>query len=180
MCVPPRGRFQTFSCCARWSIGCEVGSVGCCDPARAWQFLGPEFATTIDAPGHNTRRPHGLSRRLLSGPPAPHIPRAAPSAEASLGYALFSKALSSELVALKIDLATGHTTHAPVTGPAAEYYSRFAGEATRLFPFDPATRRFLFADVDESRLGRPLTLYTVNASSGVSAAVPIRGNSQPP
>ena len=36
-CVAPRPSFTTSTCCPRWSVGCSVGTVGCCDPARPWQ-----------------------------------------------------------------------------------------------------------------------------------------------
>eukprot|EP00665_Eupelagonemidae_sp_cell47_P004144 gene4145-8110_t len=40
-CVAPRPSFAASTCCPRWTVACSVGSVGCCDPARPWQELGP-------------------------------------------------------------------------------------------------------------------------------------------
>jgi len=163
MCVPPRGGFATTTCCARWQIGCVVGSVGCCDPARPWQFLGAEFESDLLF--------HAAAGEI------PAAPTVAAPPSAATGFALFSKALSSELVTLTIDLASGQTTSRAVTGPATDYYALYSGEDTRVLPFDPAARRFVFADLDfgSGVLTHPLVLYTIDAATGASTSREVRG-----
>eukprot|EP00755_Sulcionema_specki_P004266 Sspe_Gene.29638::Locus_14191_Transcript_4_7_Confidence_0.364_Length_1921::g.29638::m.29638 len=46
-CVPKEGLYPS-RCCPLWTVGCGVGSVGCCDPARPWQR---DFPPPAPAPG---------------------------------------------------------------------------------------------------------------------------------
>ena len=59
MCVAPRGPFTTSTCCSRWTVGCTVGSVGCCDPAQPWQL-----ATSVDHQTTSGRPPGVLCYRV--------------------------------------------------------------------------------------------------------------------
>ena len=68
-------------------------------------------------------------------------------------YALFPQPFGESFNVLTIDVATGNTTKKAVTGPAAKYYGRYYGEASRVFPFDPKTGRFVFADIDLTNKG---------------------------
>lgn len=66
-------------CCPRWTIGCEAGTVGCCDPAQPWQW-------TVDTDAHRdafTRRGGDVESGVGSPPPTgvdgTHVGAACPS-----------------------------------------------------------------------------------------------------
>jgi hypothetical protein len=114
-------------CCPQWTVGCESGSVGCCDPARPWQrsSLGVAMAP--------------LTRR--AGVTAFVQHRAAGSV-----YALFTTGAASDLNCLTIDASTGDISKlVPVKGPAATYFGKLcvfplASPPSLPFPPPPLSR----------------------------------------
>lgn len=93
-------------------------------------------------------------------------------------YALFTTGMASDLDCLTIDASTGSIVAlTPVIGPAATYFAKFYGESTRVFPFDPARRKFFFLDIVQQGGSRasPITLYGIDPSSGHSTATTVHG-----
>ena len=193
-CVKPRPGFITSTCCSRWTVACSAGSVGCCDPARPWQELGVPMNTTSTM----MRKPTLGWRSAVEDAAAiddADFSSAAPAtggAPATVAYALFTRSEASGLNALTIDVATGEvTSKRTVAGAAATYLASYYGESTRLFPWDGAKRRWVFADLDRSHhaggvqgLGStrswsgpvermPLIVYTIDAATGASASVAV-------
>lgn len=189
-CVPPRAGFQTSTCCPKWTVSCSVGSVGCCDPARPWQQKKMADTETYHVAGH--RQPNRLRALSQEGmkKALPDLEVAdvveedgslAARADGGKAYALFSRPLLPGLVAYSIDASSGKVTHhTGVHGPFADYIKLYYGEGTRLFPWDPKTARFYFADVDLSGGGvgnasSPVILYTIDPATGASTAAPLSG-----
>jgi len=147
-----------------------VGSNGCCDPARPWQFF--QTGSSKKALGANSTKT------------AKHAHAAADFTEVDAGtnvaYALFNVAglFKDGLSAQTIDLSSGKVTaRKTVSGPVQEYINTLAGASTRLFAWDAANTRFVFADADYSGKGPayPLTVYTIDATTGASTSKPVSG-----
>lgn len=101
-------------------------------------------------------------------------------ADGKVAYALFTQEglFVSSLQSLAIETSSGKViTKSTVTGPVADYYNSLYGESTRLFPWDPAGSQFIFADADYSQAGPnyPLTVYAIDAATGVSTAQSVNG-----
>ena len=100
-------------CCPQWTVGCSVGSVGCCDPAQPWQ-------RSIEKAGVAEQRP-----------PVQLHPRPPLGDNATVtAYALFSgghgSGGSSDLNCLTIDAATGIIVNmVSVSGPAVRIHGPF-------------------------------------------------------
>ena len=175
-CVAPRPPFQTSTCCARWTVGCTAGSVGCCDPARPWQNIGVSTQTV------SLRKPNAVAREAAAAAASTSLveepARPATRASSVVAHALFTKSVSNGLTALTIDVASGNvTSKADVTGPASDYYDLYYGESTRVWPFDAAKARFVFADFDfsESNVSEALKVYTIDAKTGASTKATVTG-----
>ena len=91
-------------CCPQWTVACEAGSVGCCDPARPWQRTITESNIDMVSPPFRTNGNAATSLTV---------------------YALFSSGVASDLNCLTIDSATGHISALkPVKGPAKDYFAK--------------------------------------------------------
>ncbi|KAJ9473186.1 hypothetical protein DIPPA_23754 [Diplonema papillatum] len=145
-------------CCPRWMVGCDVGSVGCCDPSRPYQrrvILNTSTAT-----------------------PAP-CPSSAAGNSVVTFYALVAQGHLPTQAQLTVYSMTGQGTvigSRAVAGPAKDWYDGFRGQSTPLFPFDAKRVSFHFASGDtDTGVG----LYTVNATDGSSTRValnpPVQG-----
>lgn len=94
------------------------------------------------------------------------------------GYVLFTKALLTGMVAYTFDAGSGAVTaKAPITGPFDTYIQRYYGESPRLFPWDPSSRKFYYADVDAatSTNASKITLYAIDPTDGSSTAQDVTG-----
>jgi len=172
-CVPPRGGYATSTCCGLYTVGCTVGSVGCCDPARVWQYIGGSQPKQL-----GIRKPH--SWHMPSTDTLEHenldstrmFSQGAPSS--STAFALFTDTVRSGLSCYEIVPATGKVTaKRKVSGPAAKYLALFFGESTRLLPFDAESKKFIWADID--RVQDKLIVYTIDATTGISTASAVEG-----
>eukprot|EP00037_Helgoeca_nana_P017254 m.163433 g.163433 ORF g.163433 m.163433 type:complete len:529 (-) comp23907_c0_seq1:223-1809(-) len=149
-------------CCPQWTVGCEVGSVGCCDPAQPWQWT--IAAGTVDAAATRPR-------------PQPSIPTpTAASFHATTPTEAYALVVSgwdsteSSLIALTIDTASGNITKKiQVSG----FSDNPAGESTREFLWDPASKKFYYFDVnftasggERPSTGRPVFLVSVTPTTG--------------
>eukprot|EP01064_Diplonema_japonicum_P018528 TRINITY_DN27228_c0_g1_i1.p1 TRINITY_DN27228_c0_g1~~TRINITY_DN27228_c0_g1_i1.p1 ORF type:complete len:433 (+),score=68.02 TRINITY_DN27228_c0_g1_i1:42-1301(+) len=141
-CVQKTSPQYPSRCCPNWTVGCQAGSVGCCDPARPWQ------------------------RALGSSTPVPPSTSATATTVNSTMYAIFTAGLNIHLEALTIE-PSGATKRLSITGPALEWYTTLYGEGTRVFPFD--ARRNLFHFVEGTR-NTSITLYTVDPKTGSSTS----------
>ena len=87
-CVAPRPPFATSTCCARWTVGCTAGSVGCCDPARPWQNIGVSTQTV------SLRKPNAVVREAAAAAAATSVAeepvRPATRASSVVAHALFT------------------------------------------------------------------------------------------
>ena len=107
-CVLPRPGFLTSTCCPKWTVGCSVGSVGCCDPARPWQ-LGNDVEADEDVTQlsqWSRRQPNRPEHPPVKGAVGATISAVEASAGASknaTGYAIFTEAMLQGLSALKFD-----------------------------------------------------------------------------
>ena len=102
-----------------------------------------------------------------------------PSSGGPQAYALFTRAILPGLVAFTIDVASGKTTHHPVTGAFDNYMQEYYGEGTRLLEWDPKSARFVHADVDlaggKGNASSPVVLYTIDPVDGTSTSAPVSG-----
>lgn len=175
-CVAPRGNFQTSTCCPRWTVGCQVGSVGCCDPARPWQYF------------QSTNEVGNTNHSFLRNPMKRYHSKAAQhldldyeiNAAGKVAYALFVSdgIFKDSLLSMTVELASGRViAKKSVTGPVQDYNAKLFGSSTRLFSWDPAKVRFVFADADYAAKGPafPLTIYSIDAATGVSTSKAVSG-----
>ena len=170
-CVPQETGQKAYParCCPQWTVGCFVGSVGCCDPARPWQRV-----LALDAPQH-TVTPGKPSKRIG------YVAQGGSGALPATVYALFtssSLAANADLNALTIDVATGAITkNVKLTGPAAAWDAKTYGEQTRVFPFAHAANKFFWFDVkaQPSSATTPIMLYLANPADGSSSAATVTG-----
>lgn len=192
-CVKPRPKFLTSTCCPRWTIGCSTGSVGCCDPARPWQEEGDQshngLSSKLISAGIARSPTRWQSKDLKLQTPAEEPPLLATAAVGkgnATGFGCFTRSLLPGLACLTFDAGSGHVTaRHPVSGPFAEYLKLYVGEGTRLFPWDPVSGRFYFADTlfNKSAPGsygdNPLVLYTLNPADGSTTASAVSGGGCP-
>lgn len=98
-------------------------------------------------------------------------------------YALFTAGglnPKADLNCLTIDVASGAITDLlPVKGPAADYFAKIYGESTRIYPFDPKTGQFHFLDILQTGASKssPITLYSIDPTTGISTTKVVRGAS---
>ena len=157
-------------CCPQWTVGCSVGSVGCCDPAQPWQRDLDSTATPTTTTDHHQKRRDPV-----------HLPP--PSANSTVtAYALFTgghgSGGASDLSCLTIDAATGNISNmVAVSGPAATYFAGMYGGATRVYPFSPQRRRFFALDIVQtgSSASSPITLYAIDPATGESTSTLVSG-----
>jgi hypothetical protein len=118
-------------------------------------------------------------RREQKGEPSTRFENVeAEKAAQGLGYALFTE-FSGGLSAATIDISTGKLlSHRDVSGPAANWYSLYFGESTRILPWDAQSARFVFADADLST--GEMTVYTIDPATGQSTAQTVSGCSGSP
>lgn len=174
-CVAPRGPFTTSTCCPKWTVGCTLGSVGCCDPARPWQL--ESAMPRADQATERLPNLHSAAMRQISRDP--------PSSKALsnlTGYALFPlDTLFPGMHAFAFDASTGVvTSKVAISGPFAKYYDGYYGGSTRLFAFDASTAKFYIADQYDGASGRqsaptPTVLFTIDPVSGNSSVVSVLG-----
>ena len=106
-------------CCPQWTVACEAGSVGCCDPAHPWQRVLAQHEVKAIAPA--------LSANARVKP----VPLTV--------FALFSSGAASDLNCLTIDSANGHISALkPVKGPAQAYFGKVCTPLLR-----PLLRHFI-------------------------------------
>ena len=121
-------------CCPRWTVACEIGSVGCCDPATPWQTAVQATAAEDAIPAAATNVPSTSEAGLAALPPTAFA--LVVSGARSAGKALLS---------LTIDTSSGKITRkAAVTG----FDDDPAGESTREFLWDPGRRVFYYFDAN--------------------------------
>jgi len=171
-CTPPRGPFTAATCCPKWTVGCVVGTVGCCDPARPWQQGNAANAMP-------SRKPNRGGSALKPSAPDGELVETHSGSSKLVGYAVFTQALLFGLVAYEFDATTGHVqAKRRLTGPFATYYERYYGEGTRLLPWDGVAKKFYFADVlinASAGVDPPTTVYTIDPATGESTAATVVG-----
>ena len=167
-----------------------MGSVGCCDPARPWQYLGVHSSGPLNGTRALARRPLAAAANAKLTAQGAALERAAHRADLALvqglpaqldppptaaAYALFTESILSGLKEITLTLNGSVIAQHKVSGPAADYYAKYYGESTRLFPWDKKGGRFVFADVDFAKTPPPLTIYTIEAATGKSTSAPVSG-----
>ena len=169
-CVPKElGDFPS-RCCPQWTVGCQVGSVGCCDPANPW-------TRSINSEGGALMGTH------TEPSDSPNSSTAAPNSSTTV-YALFSSSTGSDKNCVTIDGWTGEiTSKVPVSGPAKGYFDKLYGGATRVYPFSQTRQKFYFVDV-VPRTGAtaesPITLFSVDPITCGSTAATVTGGASGP
>lgn len=150
-------------CCPVWTVGCSVGSVGCCDPARPWQRI---LSAPLPMAGHAAAG-NGKPR---NGAPALTV------------YALFTASVTSDLTCLTISASTGDIVHSVLaSGPVKDYDAGLYGESTRVFPFDPTRGKFFFFDIDQQTASAhsEITMYALDPATGASTKTTVEGATGP-
>jgi len=158
-------------CCPQWTVPCNTGSVGCCDPARPWQRNLDDTSSSAVAAEAGTPSPAQESPSLV----------AATGSEANVTVvALFSSPQLANLDCVSIDAQSGIVqSFQPVTGPAASYFNSLYSSETRVYPHRSARNTFVFADIVQSgaTADSPITLYTIDADTCASTALNVTGAS---
>lgn len=141
-------------CCPQWTVGCNTGSVGCCDPAQPWQWdIARTKVNPADVPPLSSKLTH---------------PSRVPGAGQTV-YALYITGIAG-LESMTINASSGDIlTKHKVTGVD----DNPVGESTRDFLFHAGRKVFYYldanftADAGERPLaGRPIYLYTVDPTTG--------------
>jgi len=92
------------------------------------------------------------------------------------GYAIFTKAILSGLVAIKFDPTSGAVlSQKTITGPFAKYYELYYGDSTRVIEWDEQKAKFYFADLSESADSEAVTVYSIDPETGESTSAPVSG-----
>ena len=143
MCVKKSNEYPA-RCCPRWTVGCNVGSVGCCDPAVPWQRV------FEDEQVPKTKKETEAVKE---------------ESNSSSYFALFMGFGGGlEVTALS---STGHViSNTRVTGAVKTWTDSLYGESTRVFPFDSKNQMFHFLDGSDNT--NPI-LYSIS-TNGESTA----------
>jgi len=151
-------------CCPRWTVGCAVGSVGCCDPAQPWQW-------TINSQPQPTDLASATSANTF-----------VPNADSATAYALITSGWASgdsALFALTIDTGSGNITSKV---QVKDFRDDPAGESTRPFLWDSTRKLFYYLDAnftanggDRPAAGREAFIYSVDPVTGKSQRTTITG-----
>ena len=175
-CVPKNANLNPYParCCPRYTVGCNVGEVGCCDPAIPWQRGSPlrpgaKRTNVVRKPNSVRHKNHAKTPKYWSVDPTQKE-----LAADKVAYALVTNGIAPGLVAWTIDLTSGNITQKlPVKG-----YNTH-GEATRDFLYDPKANLFYQFDVDFQAAnppsGRPIVLSKVNPVTGETSTVNVTG-----
>eukprot|EP00051_Salpingoeca_urceolata_P023176 m.389973 g.389973 ORF g.389973 m.389973 type:complete len:451 (+) comp20074_c1_seq2:1334-2686(+) len=155
-CVPKNPQYTyPARCCPRWTIGCGVGTVGCCDPANPWQI-----SNAVNAGGHLHAKAVGVGGAAATATASSLF--STPEADELVAYVLF--VTYSTLHALTVDIGSGHVLNkVPV-----DYDNN--DESTREFCWDKDKEVFYAFDNNFTApvppAGRPLILSTINPKTG--------------
>lgn len=177
-CVAKTGTSQLPArCCPRWTVGCNTGSVGCCDPAQPWQWNIASSARHASAAGLNTAAASASEILVDANDVMP--PRAGGATEA---YALIISGWAtgrSSLVALTIDTTTGKVTKKI---PVRSFRDDPAGDETREFVWDSAKKIFYYLDANFTAAGgarppkgREAYLFSVDPTTGATTQQTVTG-----
>ena len=184
------GSQRPSRCCPHWTIGCESGSVGCCDPAQPWQWnlgSGHGRSTVILNQRQQQQQQQQQQKKQDQTQQQEKVqtPTLLPQAPTTV-YALVVSGWRSQgkaLVAVKIDTRTGTATETAVTG----FRDDPAGESTREFLWDPKRRVFYYLDAnftanagERPAKGRPVYLYTVDPERATATSAVVKGASDFP
>lgn len=170
-CVPKQSQEKyPARCCPRWTVGCGVGSVGCCDPAQPWQW------NLAAQPSGDRYVPTYKSQPFeLELAPAQQ-PQSAVSSPSTV-YALFITGASG-LMSMQIDRTSGQITNKVKVQLDDNPYA----ETTREFLFDENRAVFYYLDANFTANGgvrpsggRPIYLYTIDAATGKSSKLTVSG-----
>jgi hypothetical protein len=170
-CVPKNANLNPYParCCPRYTVGCNVGEVGCCDPAIPWQR---------GAPLHPQSKYKNVAKKTGRKADATKYWKSKSTVAADkVAYALVTNGIAPGLVAWTIDLTCGNITQKiPVEG-----YNTH-GEATRDFLYDSATNLFYQFDVDfqakKAANGRQIVLSKIDPTNGKTTKVNVTGGAR--
>jgi hypothetical protein len=142
-------------CCPRYTVACDVGSVGCCDPAQPWQWQVFE---------------EDSASRIAELGPEPVV------AAAESAYVMFNE--GGTLRVMSVALATGQTSSVKnVVG-----FEDLFGESTRPWLWDQGRAQFYYLDANFTAAGgarpaggRDVLLYTCEPTSGAVTRATVAG-----
>ena len=152
-------------CCPRWTVGCETGSVGGCDPAQPWQW-------SLNAA--NGKAPVGGAKEVsMAGRRSQQRREAAASPTISsnrTAYVLVVSGIIGGLEGMTVNVATGAIETRTRIKPS-DFDDDPAGESTREFMFDTKRKVFYYVDANFTANGgaRP----TGGREMCVRACVPV-------
>ena len=166
-CVPKDANLNSYParCCPRYTIGCNVGEVGCCDPAIPWQrgspLHGPSKVAKKVKKNAKAEIKYWTSDKKLDAN--------------KVAYALVTNGIAPGLLAWTIDLASGNITQKI---PVERYNTH--GEATRDFLYDSKSNLFYQFDVDfgvkHPANGRQIVLSKIDPTNGKTTTVNVTGD----
>ena len=141
-------------CCPRQTVGCSSGTVGCCDPARAWN-RGPPINPPTPAHAVLPRRPSTHPQTTTAVPLSTAVQQQqqqrdyTPSAtHPDVAYVLSVGGLESVLTSNHVNISSGVVLQkVPIPN-----YNNW-GEATRDFAYDATRNMFYALDVNFTATG---------------------------
>ena len=119
------------TCCPRWTVGCTVGSVGCCDPAKPWQTTTAATSRTNTRRSRATRHKSAVQAREDVPEEFDSRHRKRPSSGVNFtGYALFpiDSMVTTRMDAFTFDALTGEVL---AKNPATTASRRACSPSTR-------------------------------------------------
>ncbi|KAJ1636886.1 hypothetical protein T492DRAFT_956916 [Pavlovales sp. CCMP2436] len=167
-------------CCGRWTVCCAVGTVGCCDPAQPWQADSAAARTARLSSSSATRQPHAAASTPLAESSALKAATFA-RLEASTTRAEGSSVVYALL--LQIAQLSVHTIASGklVNTAAVRGYENY-GASTRPWAYSRATKSFVTVEANFTEApptlggpGRTLTLWMIDARTGVASSCRVSG-----
>ena len=138
-------------CCPRFTVGCNVGTVGCCDPAISWQRGAPVAAAKakkVAASSTQMQMQVQKDSKNVAGTNAAAV------------HILFDPG-NGKLKSVSINATSGAVLNT-VDVPGYNTW----GEDTRDFAFSPRHRRFYMFDVDYNGDAKQITMSAINPDDG--------------
>ena len=147
------GSTRPARCCPRWTVGCETGSVGCCDPAQPWQW-------TLAS-----------ERKIESVREVVDDFDMLEDVDGDVAYALMVSGSSRvAMSAWTIEMSSGKVVAKKSLGA---FDDDPAGESTREFLWDSSRKLFYYFDANftanggaRPETGREVYMYSVNPATG--------------
>lgn len=193
-CCAPQAAFDHPSrCCPRWSVCCEFGRYGCCDPDTKQPLEHPEQLMSNNHNNNNNKN-EGRKKQKPLQQLSENNEKSKKIARRSNNVANFTSFTASALMtepdwlsgaelmyAAQIDTATGKYTQQQATRSEQKHYDP-VGESPRSFMFRASTNEFFLLQANFTANPSPgddpkrqIVLYTINGVTGVTTSQVVSG-----